>query len=164
MIETLVSVEEYLRTEYRPDVDYVGGHLEVRNVGEKSHGKLELKITNLLNGTPNVFAFLETRLKVSPTNYRVPDVCAYLDGEPDEEVFTAPPILCVEILSPEDRFGRTMKVVEEYFRMGVENVWVLDPLQKIAYNCELSGGWQAAAGRIATRDGRISFSLETIFG
>jgi Uma2 family endonuclease len=163
MIETLVSVQEYLTGDYHPDVHYVDGRIEERNVGEKSHAKLQLKITNLLNGIPHVFAFLETRMKVSSTRYRVPDVCAYLDREPDEEIFTQPPVVCVEILSPEDRMSRTIDVVMDYFRMGVPNVWIIDPLQKIAYVCEPSGGFHPVTSEIGTHDGRAVIPLDRIF-
>jgi Uma2 family endonuclease len=164
ILETLVSLEEYLTTDYSPDVDYVDGHLEERNVGEKSHGKLQFRITTLLNAIPNVFAFIETRVRVTPTRYRVPDVCAYLDREPDEEVFTEPPFLVVEILSPEDRMRRTLTVVEDYFRMGVQNVWIVDRWRKAVYVCDPSGGWHAATGQIGTQDARIVVSTDTIFG
>jgi hypothetical protein len=48
MVQVAVPVEEYLSTAYHPDVDYIGGHLEERNVGEKEHGKLQFRITFLL--------------------------------------------------------------------------------------------------------------------
>jgi hypothetical protein len=38
---TLISVEEYLRTSYRPDCDYVDGEVLERNVGERDHSKLQ---------------------------------------------------------------------------------------------------------------------------
>ena len=41
---TLISVEEYLRTSYRPDCDYVDGEVLERNVGEKDHSSLQKKI------------------------------------------------------------------------------------------------------------------------
>ena len=132
-LQESVSITEYLATAYHPDVDYVDGRIEERNVGEKSHGKLQRRMADLLERTPGVFAFIETRLRISDTNYRVPDVCAYLDREPDEEIFTTPPLLCVEILSPEDRLIRTITKAVEYQRMGVLHVWVLDPLKKTAY-------------------------------
>ena len=37
VLPALVSVEEYLHTSYSPDVDYVDGLLEERNVGEIDH-------------------------------------------------------------------------------------------------------------------------------
>jgi hypothetical protein len=39
-----LSVEEYLHTTYRPDVDYVDGHIEERNLGEFDHGLLQFKL------------------------------------------------------------------------------------------------------------------------
>jgi hypothetical protein len=37
----LVLVEEYLRTSYEPDSEYVDGELVERNAGEKPHSKLQ---------------------------------------------------------------------------------------------------------------------------
>ncbi len=41
MATTQVSLEEYLRTDYEPDCDYVDGELEERNVGEKEHSAVQ---------------------------------------------------------------------------------------------------------------------------
>ena len=43
-LPALVSVDEYLHTAYRPDCDYVDGVVVERNVGEKSHAKLQREI------------------------------------------------------------------------------------------------------------------------
>ena len=40
----IISVEDYLNTTYRPDVDYVDGEIEERNLGEFDHGDLQLAI------------------------------------------------------------------------------------------------------------------------
>ena len=37
-VGTLISLEEYLNTTYRPDCDFVEGHVLERNVGKKKHG------------------------------------------------------------------------------------------------------------------------------
>jgi Uma2 family endonuclease len=86
-------------------------------------------------------SFIETRLKVANNRYRVPDVCVYLGHEPDEQVFTGPPFLCVEILSPEDRMSRTMTVVQDYLAMGVKQVWIFDPWKKKALAIPLVCDW-----------------------
>ena len=41
---TLISVEEYLATSYRPDCDYVDGRIEERNLGEYDHSSLQTAI------------------------------------------------------------------------------------------------------------------------
>ena len=40
----MVSLEEYLATDYEPDCDFVDGCLEERNVGTWGHGRFQLKI------------------------------------------------------------------------------------------------------------------------
>ena len=37
----LVPVEEYLTTSYEPDVDYVDGELQERNLGEEEHATIQ---------------------------------------------------------------------------------------------------------------------------
>ena len=59
------------------------------------------------------------RIQITPTRYRVPDICVTI-GEPDEQVLTKPPFLCVEILiSGEDRAPRILRKVNDYLRIGV---------------------------------------------
>ena len=161
MLKTLVPVEEYLATDYRPDVDYVDGMLEDRNVGEKDHSKLQFSIQLLLSAIAGIHIFPEVRIRVAPTRFRVPDIAVYFE-EPDEQVFTAPPALVIEILSPEDRMSRMMVRVRDYLDMGVDNVWLFDPSQREAYTCKPSG-MNKVAGAIETQDGKISLSLDAIF-
>src|SRR5438132_1219812 len=113
--ETMASIPitEYLTSTYHPDVDYVDDHIEERNVGEKEHGKLQFRVAILLERQRTLIPFLATRLMISPTRYRVPDVCAY-EREPDESIFTQPPALCIEVLSPEDRLSRIIEVAQDY--------------------------------------------------
>ncbi len=158
-----IPVEDYLKTSYRPDVDYVDGYTEQRHCAGKTHGKMLLRLAILLNNMPAVFAYLETRTQVAPDRFRVPDVCAFLDREPDEERFTTPPYLCIEVLSPEDRIPRALKVAKDYFRMGVPNVWIVDPADRIAYVCGPDNTLHPAEFMIATSDGRIALPTEAIF-
>lgn len=74
--------------------------------------------------------WLEQRLQTrrNPARFRVPDICVTF-GEPDEDVFTVPPFLCFEILSPEDSVAELRGKIEEYLEMGVTSVWVIDSVQ-----------------------------------
>lgn len=156
-----VPVEEYLSTTYNPDMDYVDGKLEERNMGEKEHGKLQFRMVVLLKRL-GLEAFLETRLRVSSTRYRIPDICAY-EQEPDEPIFTSPPILCVEILSPEDRMSRIMKVIQDYLLMGVPDVWVLDPLERRAYTASIGVEFHEVSDHVESSRGRLKITLNDIF-
>jgi Uma2 family endonuclease len=37
------------------------------------------------------------------------------------------PVLAVEVLSPTDRYGKTLKRVRQFFKAGIVLVWVVDP-------------------------------------
>jgi hypothetical protein len=47
----VVPVEEYLRTSYRPDCDYVDGEVLDRNVGEHDHSDLNNECWSSRNDT-----------------------------------------------------------------------------------------------------------------
>lgn len=94
-VDALVSVEEYLHTAYRPDCDYVDGELVDRNVGEKNHADAQGDIfvyLHLRRAQWNIYPVLEVRVQVSPTRYRVPDICVFVRPEPREQIFTRPAI------------------------------------------------------------------------
>jgi Uma2 family endonuclease len=109
----------------------VDGVLEDRNAGEKDHSKIQLRLAKLLDAPGKLSVFIETRVQISPTRFRVPDICACLE-EPDEQIFTRPPFLCVEILSPEDRMSRMDRKIRDYLDFGVRYVWVIDPANRAA--------------------------------
>src|SRR5580658_2501623 len=102
----LISVEEYLASSYEPDCDYVDGHIEERNLGERVHGRVQVRLILLLTGQapPDAEVLPEVRLQVKPSRFRVPDVCVAVDHSNDS-ILTKPPFLCVEVLSPEDRMS-----------------------------------------------------------
>ncbi len=49
-------------------------------------------------------------------------------------------MLCVEVLSPEDRFSRILERVQEYTRMGVPSVWIIDPITRDIWIVTGQGG------------------------
>jgi len=156
---TSVSVDEYLSSAYHPDVDFVDGELEDRNVGEKDHAKLQLRMVRLLD-TGNWFVTIETRLMISATRYRVPDVCVY-EREPEEQVFRTAPLIVVEVLSPEDRMSRMQRKLEDYHGIGCPNIWILDPWRRKAYRFD--GASIVEVPELATEDGRFSLSVSHLF-
>ena len=141
---TLISVAEYLATPYRPDCDYVDGEVLERNAGEWDHSSLQTAIAGYFwvrRKELGIHVAAEQRVQVSATRFRVPDVCVLL-GEPDGQVLRKPPFLCIEVLSPEDRLSRVRERIDDYFKMGVQFVWVLDPATKTAYIVTPAEGWR----------------------
>ena len=140
--EELISVNEYLTTSYDPDRDYVDGVLVERNVGERDHGRLQRELIVYLHARRkewNIHVFPEQRVQVSPTRFRVPDICVVLGPEPEEQIFTTPPFICIEILSPEDRLATMQQRVSDLLRMGVPYVWIMDPHTQKAWRCTSQG-------------------------
>jgi Uma2 family endonuclease len=138
----LISVSEYLHTAYSPDCDYVDGLVMERNVGEKDHSKIQIKFGAYLfdRGEQwNICVFPEQRVQVKPTRFRVPDLCVVVGLEPDEQIFTTPPFICIEILSRDDRMSQMQDKIEDYLSFGVPYVWILDPFKRKAYRCTADG-------------------------
>ncbi|WP_419804967.1 Uma2 family endonuclease [Terriglobus sp.] len=46
--------------------------------------------------------------------------------EPIVKVLHKPPVLCIEVLSPEDRWRRVLERVRDYQQMGVQAVWIIN--------------------------------------
>lgn len=161
---TLVPLEEYLSTSYEPDCDYVDGQLEDRYMGTKSHAKAQGNLHVALRiHYPSLFVVVEQRIRVSATRYRVPDICAML-AEPDEEVFTQPPFLCIEVLSPEDRASRIERKIGDYLKFGVRYIWVVDPHTREAFIHTPTGMHVVEDGILRTSDPGIAVPLAEIFG
>jgi Uma2 family endonuclease len=162
---TLISVEEYLSTSYRPDCDYVDGEVLERNVGEHDHSSLQGDVYAYLRRYKKhgFFAFIDLRVQVKPSRFRIPDICVTM-GPPGEQILTKPPILCIEILSPEDRMKRVQERIDDYLQMGVPMVWILDPDAKRAYTATSADGLhEVKTGVLRTESPVIQLPLSKIF-
>jgi Uma2 family endonuclease len=127
---TSIPVEEYMRTSYHPDMEYVDGALVERHVGERRHSRLQLLIGVVLGSREQgkFHTYTEQRLRVSAQpKYRVPDLCVIALPYQGEPVFTHPPHLVIEILSPDDEPADILEKIADYLKFGVPRVWIPDP-------------------------------------
>ena len=162
----LIPVEKYLRTVYRPDCDYIDGEVQERNMGEIPHGKLHAFFNFIFRMRRNdwqVDVLSETRLQVSPSRYRIPDVMLVARPNLDERIVRTPPLLCIEILSSEDRMPRIQKSLEDYATMGVKSMWVIDPWHLQAFAAGAGAILQEAKDRLIVEGTPISISVAEIF-
>lgn len=144
MATAQISLEEYLRTDYEPDCDYIDGELEERNLGEKEHSAVQAFFVKWLAKYEEQWqleAYPEIRLRIAPRRVRVADVAILPLNAPFEAVLTTPPVAVVEVLSPEDRVSRYQARLDDYRAMGIAQVWVIDPMRRKAYDCS-HGDWQ----------------------
>jgi len=164
---TLISVEEYLRTSYRPDCDYVDGEVLERNIGETDHSWIQTVLSAYLfarRAEWDITVLVEQRVQVTTKRFRVPDICVIRGPKPTEQILTKPPFTCIEILSPEDRWPRIQQRIDDYLAMGVPYVWVLDPSTKTAYSATPSERTQQVTGGILkTLHPSVELPLSEIF-
>jgi Uma2 family endonuclease len=133
-VAQLISAEEYLQTPFQYGAEYIEGRILQRSMPKKPHSKMQRFLLFRLEKAgreSGIQAWPEQsiRTQADPSRYRIPDVCATF-GEPDEDVFTTPPFLCIEILSPDDSVIELRMKIDEYLDFGVEYVWVIDPVTR----------------------------------
>ncbi len=128
--KTLMSVDEYLHTTFDgADREYLDGEVVERNMGNKSHGRLQGWLVRQLGAyeeRTGLYVIPEVRHRVQKTRYRIPDIAVF-EGEPEGEVPSAAPLVAIEILSPDDRIGYIVPKLEEYRQWGVRHIWLADP-------------------------------------
>ena len=74
-----------------------------------------------------------------------------------------PPLLCVEILSPEDRLPRAARVMYDYARMGVANLWLLDPVDRIGSIYSSGGLLKITEDRLTIPGSPVHVDLPSLF-
>jgi Uma2 family endonuclease len=130
---TAVPVEEYLRTTYDPDKEYVAGQLVDRHVGEYYHSFLQNALGAELRQRGRVRgfrAFTEQRVRVSDEpRYRIPDLCVKAVPHEITSVLVQPDLV-VEIVSPDDDPVDLLEKVADYQAAGIPYIWVADPYRR----------------------------------
>ena len=163
---TLITPEEYLATTYHPDCDYVDGVIEERNVGQKDHSGLQSSLPIWFwtrRKTLRLRAFVEQRVRVGSRRYRIPDVCVVPSPGPDEQVFSQPPYIVIEILSPDDGWPKLQERLDDYLAFGVPNIWVLDPTSRRAWRITREGHLEALDGILRADDGLVILPVAELF-
>jgi Uma2 family endonuclease len=164
--EELWTVQEYLRTSWSPDRELVNGRIEERNLGEKEHSIIQRYLTFLFmlrRAEWAVEVFPELRTQTSTSNFRVPDVLVVHTGQNFERYITRPPLIAVEILSPEDRLAAMKDKAAEYRRFGIENIWIIDPEQRIVYTYSGASLEPVHTGELAVQGTPIRVVLSELF-
>jgi Uma2 family endonuclease len=164
--DRFVPVEEYLSTSYEPDREYDDGVVVERNLGEIEHSLLQTLLGTLFTNQMDawgVFGLTEQRIQLSPGRFVVPDVCVVPVGAPWQKILTDPPLVAIEILSPEDTLRRAEVKAREYLQFGVEHVWVIDPYARVAYRAATRGLELQANGELSVPATPIVVRLADLF-
>ncbi len=150
----LIPLEEYLRTVYRPDRDYIESEVLERNKGEKPHARLQTYFARFFAQFEEELKFetlTEQRVQVGPKRFRIPDVALVAFSDSDDLIVRTPPLLCLEILSSKDRMAKVQQRIDDYARMGVQSMWVIDPWQGTAFAAQGDGILHEVKDRLKSR-------------
>jgi Uma2 family endonuclease len=108
-----------------------------------------------------VEALAEVTVRITPTKYLIPDVIAAPVIQSPYP--TEPVLLCVEILSPEDRVGAMLAKCEQYHAWGVPFCWVVDPEKQTAWQYHSAGDPQRVERGGVLTAGELRVQLEELF-
>ena len=109
---TFVPLEVYLRTSYRPDVDYVDGVIEERNLGQNDHSAWQAAIVAWFRQQAHsggVRVRPEIRVRVAGPRVRIADLALIDRDLRQDPVATHPPVAVFEVVSPHDRLSGLAK-------------------------------------------------------
>ena len=142
----IVPLSEYLETAYHPDRDYIDGELRERNVGKWNHSRVQMLIGHWFGSHESQWGVLcatEQRVRISASRVRVPDLVV-VPLEETPQLIVSPPLLVIEILSPDDSYSDTEERAGDYLRMGCRSVWIIDPKTRTGRMCD-GRNWTAAS-------------------
>jgi Uma2 family endonuclease len=139
----LMTAEEFYEWANHPDNRYKYCELERGEIVEMSrpgkiHGLVCANVVWILGGyvrqrKKGYICSNDTGVVVErdPDTVRGPDVMLFEDAERiedvDEKYGEKPPLLAVEVLSPNDTSGNVIRRVQEQKRFGTSLIWVVDP-------------------------------------
>lgn len=159
-----ISLSEYLHASYTPDCDYVDGIVEARNAGGLDHALARRAVLGWFGRQGRdwgVRAVPEVRVQTSASHVRVADVALIAEAEEGGKVVEKPPVAVIEILSPEDMLPQATDRLEDYRRMGVKSIWVVDPSARKGF--DVSGEEWVETGRFTVPDSPIAVDPAAIF-
>jgi Uma2 family endonuclease len=168
--KTLMSVEEYLRTSFEDgDREFVDGEVVERNMGEINHGGIQGFLAHLfwqMAARMGLRVLTDIRIRINSTRYRIPDVAVWLTGgKVDGDQYGVPlfpPFLVIEIMSPEDRMSRVRPKLKEYLSIGVQWIWLIDPIKGTALCYSQADPEGSPCDSLQTKDPAIEIPLERV--
>ena len=126
----LITAEQYIAMHFEREPELVHGELVERPLPTFPHGELQLEIGSRLRALRRsypVHTGAEVRVRIAADLYRIPDIAMWTGPEPPPALPDSPPLLVVEISSPDDRFNDLMQKCAEYQTWGVQHIWLVEP-------------------------------------
>jgi Uma2 family endonuclease len=109
-----------------------------------------------------IHAVVEVRLKIRARKYRVPGVMVLGAAASYPAVIEQPPLLCIEIVSPDDRLPDLVIRAGEYLSMGVPITWIFNPETKQVFIYSDQGTVESSEPVL--RHGQIELPIAELLG
>jgi Uma2 family endonuclease len=125
----IFTPEQYLATQFEREPELVRGEIAERPLPTFQRGNIQLRMGSRLMALQQsypVFTGVEVRVRMALDLFRIPDISMW-EGAAPEGVPTSPPLLVVEISSPDDRLDAMLQKLEEYRVWGVRHIWLIEP-------------------------------------
>ena len=126
--KALITPQQYLATQFEREPELVHGELVERPLPNLIHGRAQQRLAVHLDSVG--YCCTEVRMRLAEDLYRIPDVAVFEGAGPTEAVPTTPPLLVVEISSPDDRLDAMLQKLDEYRTWGVRHIWLIEPERK----------------------------------
>jgi Uma2 family endonuclease len=140
---TRIALGEYLKSHFEPDAEFVHGEIEERSVGEYEHNLVQWAILDWFRRHDKQWStrsIQEQRTLLGPEKVRIPDVSVWPREIPVQPVFSAPQLIAIEVLSPEDRHSKVQEKIDDYRRFSIPHIWIIDPIERTGWDCS-DGNW-----------------------
>jgi Uma2 family endonuclease len=165
--EAQISLDDYLHRNYENEreCEFVDGLLEERTGGEVSHAILHTEVGSWFAQRRSEWTIecaMSYSMWVSPSRIRIPDI-VIMNDKFREKIRITPPLLCVEILAPEDHFSRLLPRLDDFLQMGVQNLWLIDPIKRTAFIYTREGLRLIESSRLEIPNSPIYLDLLEIF-
>ncbi|MBV8820848.1 MAG: Uma2 family endonuclease [Acidobacteriaceae bacterium] len=166
-IPPLTSVDEYLKTSYRPDMEFVDGVLVERGMPTIPHSRLQAILIRYFAQFEHSLGFLalpEVRTQIAHrARYRVPDLMLCPTPVPQGRIVTTVPWVVIEIMSPDDRLPEQLERFRDYRGVGVTQIILLDPEKLIAFRFHEESLLRQDLNGLDLPTGQVPFDTNVIF-
>ena len=158
-----LTAEEYLHKTFEYDAEFVRGEIVERALPDLLHSATQANVCFQLANLRSQFRLVPCigiRMKLGEGLYRVADVAVFSNLRA-EDYPEQPPLVIVEIISPDDRHHYVMEKLEEYRLWCVQNIWVIDPRAKRFWI--YTEGWLRSVSSLALADYPFELTPSVLF-
>jgi Uma2 family endonuclease len=165
-IPLYMTIDEYMHSSFSPDIDFVDGKVENRNVGEWLHSRALTQAMCLLGNHEKAWGVEVLpicRLRVSESRIRVPDVMVISPNHSREQIVSQVPIVCIEVISPDDTWRRLRSLFTDYWTMGVQNIWAFEPEERLVHRFDGDGLHRVREAELRVSGTEIRLDVAEVF-